>query len=118
MPKQTKTWYLDSSITATANPLFVFHAEQGMSLLALRFNATTLDYGDTDETYVISLEDDGTKVSTDNSAATATQTTYEATFDNKYVAAGSKVEIIFTLGGTTPQLGGITVELDYLEGGV
>ena len=115
-PKQTKTFYLDPTITSTADPLFVFKAMTNIVPLSLRFTAKTLDRGNADETYIISLEDDGTKISTNNSAATATQATYEATFSDKYIAKDSKVEIIFTLGGTTPQLGGVVVEFDYLEG--
>lgn len=115
-PVVRKSWYFDDTITATENPLIVFFAETGITPLSLRFCAKTLDRADANETYVVSLEDDGTKISTNNAAAVSTQTKYEATFDSKYIAKDSKVEIIFTLGGTTPSLGGFTVDFDYLEG--
>ncbi len=114
--KRTKTWFIDSTFDATENPGIAFKAMQNMFPLSLRFTAKVLDRSDGNETYVISLEDDGTKITTNNPAATAVLGTYEATFEGgAKIASGSVVEIIFTLGGTTPHLGGICVELDYAE---
>lgn len=116
-PKRTKTIFVDSAIEATQNPIVSFVAQEGMVPLSLRFTSTALDRTSGNETYVISLTDDGTKVSTDNDAATAAHTTYEATFaKGTYIAKDSLCKIVLTLGGTTPSITGTLIELDYLEG--
>jgi hypothetical protein len=120
--KQTKTFCInDADVTATTDPLFRFTANVGMSPLSLR--CTPMDEFDRtteDETYVLSMEDDTTKISTDNTAVTtvAKAAAIEATFAlGTHVAAGSVMEIIVTLGGTTPIIPAYSViELDYLEG--
>ncbi len=119
-PMRTKTFTREADITSTQDPTFFFKALTGMTPLSLRFTATgVVDRGTADETYIISMEDDGTKISTDNPAALLINVTYEATFAvGTYIAKDSDVEIIFTLAGTTPILGDITVEFDYLEGGL
>jgi hypothetical protein len=116
-PKMTKTFFITPEIEATANPLIEFTAEQGQTPLSLRFNAQALERTDGNETYVISLYDDGTKISTDNAAGLLPDTKYEAYFAaSTHIAKDSAMKIVLTLGGTTPAISGITIEYTYLEG--
>ncbi len=120
--QQTKTFCInDADITATTDPLFRFTANQGLSPLSLRITPMDeFDFTTTDETYVLSMEDDGTKISTDNTAIAAGNKTaaMEATFaSGTHVASGSVLEIVVTLGGTTPIIPTYSVvEFDYLVG--
>ncbi len=117
-PKRTMQFTREADITSTQDPTFTFTAQTGMTPLSLRFTATgVVDRTTADETYIISMEDDDTKISTDNAAALLINVTYEATFAiSTHIAKDSVLEIIFTLAGTTPILGDVTVEFDYLEG--
>lgn len=115
--KQTLTWMYKVQLTATANPYIQFTTPVGFTPLALRCCATC-DRSTGDETYVISLEDDTVKISTDNTAVSGS-TGYkvlEATFaQGTHVAKDSVIEIILTLGGTTPTMDNIAIQLDYIE---
>ena len=117
LPKHTMTWMYKTQVTATADPFIKFTTPVGFTPLALRL-CGVFDFTTTNETYVISLEDDTVKISTDNAAVAATAyTTLEATFAaGTNVAKDSVVEIILTLGGTTPTLDNLVIMLDYIEG--
>lgn len=118
-PKQTITFTSVAQITSTQNPLFKFTLPVGATPLALRLSGT-FDFTTGNETYVLSLEDDTVKISTDNSAIAATgYTVIEATFaTGTQIAKDSALEIIVTLGGTTPTLDGAVITFDYIEGGL
>lgn len=122
MPKQTFTFVLPAALSATTDPIVRFKANVGMTPLSVRCTPLTeFDRADGNETYVLSVEDDGVKVSTDNAAVqTATKTEpIEATFaSGTYIAKGSVVEIILTLGGTSPSVPARSlIELDFLADG-
>lgn len=110
----------DAITAATVDPVYRFYVPSSIVPLALRLTPLdTFTFDDLDESYVISLEDDGTKISTDNGAVTAANNAkvLEATFDNKVIAAGSYVEIVLTLAGTSPSVPALSVfEFEYLEG--
>ena len=118
-PKGKICHTVHTALTTTENPVFRFVAQQDMIPLALRCTPTTSFAFTTDTTYVISMEDDTTKISTDNAAVTVTQTApIEATFAaGTRIAAGSVVEVVFTLGGTSPSVDASSlIEFDYLAG--
>jgi len=115
--KQSLSWFYNTQINATANPLIKFTTPVGFTPLALRV-CFTADRTTGDETYVVSMEDDTVAISTANDAV-AGATGYkviEATFAlSTHVAKDSVVEIIFTLGGTSPLMDATVIELDYIE---
>lgn len=114
---------LAADLTATVI-IARWKCQSGMVPVSLRCCpvAAGFDFTTTDETYVLSLEDDTTKISTDNAAVTALNKTgpLQATFPKgQYIAKDSFVTITLTLGGTTPIVPkGSTIELCYLEGGL
>ena len=119
--KHIAVFRLDSAISSTTDPAVRFTAKQNMTMLALRVSPLTeFDRTTGDETYVASLADDGTKISTDNGAVTtaAKTSTIESTFAaaTRTVAAESIVTITLTLGGTTPIIpAGSVIELEWAE---
>jgi hypothetical protein len=120
-PKRTMSFEVPVALTATSDPHLRFTAQMDMMPLSLRCTPITeFDRTTEDETYVLSMEDDTTKITTDNAAVTTAlkTATIEATFTaGTKIAKGSIVEIILTLGGTTPIVPARSViEFDYLEG--
>lgn len=120
-PKKSYRFELPADVTATANPLFRIYMPQACVPISCRITPLTeFDFTTGNETYVLSVEDDDSKISTDNTAIAAGNKTavMEATFalTNAVVAAGSYVDIVVTLGGTTPIIPARSVvELDVLE---
>lgn len=114
--KVTRTWLYKTQVTATADPFIKFTTPIGLTPLALRLSGT-FDFTTGDETYVISLEDDTTKISTNGTAIAATgYVCQEATFAaGTHIAKDSVLEVVITLAGTTPTLDGFVVEFDALE---
>ena len=117
LPKQTMTWMYKTQVTSTADPFIKFTAPVAMTPLALRLSGT-FEFTTGDETYVISLEDDTTKISTNNAAVAAIgYAQLEATFAaGTRIAKDSVLEIVLTLGGTTPTLDNLVIVFDYIEG--
>lgn len=115
-PKRTMTWLYKTQVVATADPFIKFTIPVGCTPLALRLSGT-FEFTTGDETYVISLEDDTVKISTDGTAIAAIgYVCQEATFAlSTHIAKDSVLEIVLTLAGTTPTLDGIVVQFDYLE---
>lgn len=121
LPIKHLTFELPADVTATANPLFRFTTPVGMTPLACRVTPLTeFDRTTGDETYVISVEDDTVKISTDNAAVTTPNKAlaHECTFAaGTVIAKDSVVEIIATLGGTTPIIPARSVVVfSYIEG--
>lgn len=119
--KHTIMLEIPANLTATTDPTFRFKTPVGMTPLACRCTPVTeFDRTTEDETYVISVEDDGTKISTDNAAVTTASKAnpIECTFaQGTHIEKDSVVEIIFTLGGTSPIVPARSiVQMDYLEG--
>jgi hypothetical protein len=112
-----------ANITATTDPILRFVAKCGMTPVAFTIHPLTeFDFTSTTETYVLSVEDDGTVISTANAAISAANKTApaEATFAaGTQIAKDSVVELIVTLGSTTPIIpAGSLVVFSYLEGGI
>lgn len=115
------TFRVAASITATTDPLLRFYAKTGMTPISFRIDPLTeFDFTTGDETYILSVEDDTVKISTNNTtiAAGNKTNTAEATFaDGTRIAKDSVVELIVTLGGTTPIIiAGSLVTFEYLVG--
>jgi len=116
-PKRTMTWFYNTQITATADPLIKFTIPVGCTPLSLRMSGS-FDFTTTDEDYTLSLEDDTTKISTDGTAIAATgYVCQEATFAaGTHIAKDSVLEIIITIGtSTTPTIDALVIQFDYLE---
>lgn len=121
MPKRIMALAQVASLTSTKDPCYRFYAASQMVPLALRLTPSTeFDFTAGNETYVLSMEDDTVKISTNNTAVSALNKTapLQATFaSGTVIAAGSYVEIVLTLGGTTPVVPALSVyEFEYLEG--
>jgi hypothetical protein len=118
--KQTLTFCMPTARTATQDPEVRYITPVGITPLALRVTPlAAFVRNDSDETYVVSLEDDGTKISTDNGAVTNANAAdaIEATFAaSTHVAKDSVLEVVLTLGGTTPSLAAKSIiSLDFIE---
>ena len=115
--KQSLSWFYNTQITATADPLIKFTIPVGCTPLSLRMNGT-FDFTTTDEDYTLSMEDDTTKISTDGTAISATgYVCQEATFAaGTHIAKDSVLEIIITIGtSTTPTIDKLVIQFDYIE---
>jgi hypothetical protein len=112
-----------ANITSTTDPILRFVAKCGMTPVAFTIHPlTSFDFTTGDETYALSVEDDGVAISTANTAIAAGNKTApaEATFAaSTQIAKDSVVELIVTLAGTTPIIpAGSLVVFSYLEGGI
>jgi len=115
--KQTLSWFYNTQIVATADPLIKFTIPVGCTPLSLRMNGS-FDFTTGDEDYTVSMEDDTVKISTDGTAIAATgYVCQEATFAaGTHIAKDSVIEIIITIGaGTTPTIDKLVIQFDYLE---
>ena len=121
VPKQMITFRLASAITATTDPLLRFYARTGMTPLSFRIcPLTVFDRADGNETYTLSVRAGGVTISTANTPVTTAgnMLTAEATFaPGVRIAKDAVVELVVTLGGTTPSIpAGSLVTFEYLEG--
>lgn len=119
--KFTITFRTAANITATTDPLLRFYAKTGLTPISFRIDPLTeFDFTTGDETYALSVEDDTAAISTANAAISGTNktNTAEATFAaGTVIAKDSVVELIVTLGGTTPIIpAGSLVTFEALEG--
>jgi hypothetical protein len=117
------TIVIDTALDATVDPYLRFYAKTAITPLSCAIHPLTeFEFGDADETYVVSVEDDTVKISTDDTAVSALNKTapITATFaDNTQIAKDSVVEIVITIGGTTPSIPAQSLLVfTYLEGGV
>ena len=106
----------DGQYTATVNPLAAFQMPFGATLVEVSAHCRDLDTGDADETYTIDLEDDGTSVLSSAISLTADDTAVVGTISSATVADNSKMEVVLTLGGTTPTIDDITVMITWKVG--
>jgi hypothetical protein len=121
-PKIVRSYQIPTNITATQ--IFArIYVEDGFTVLGARLTpvAAGVDFTTTDETYVISIEDNTTKISTDNTAITALNKTGPSACTvaaaSRRIAAGHYVTVTLTLGGTTPIVPALSVvELEGYEG--
>lgn len=111
--------FFPANITATTT-FFRFKASTNILPLGFRICPNTaFDRTSSDETYVLELQDDTVKCSTDNAAVTNTNNTspIECTFtQGSIIAKDSWVVGLATLGGTSPIIpAGSLLEFEYAE---
>ena len=121
-PKVVRSWQVPVDITATQIFARVY-LEDGFTVLTAKCTppAGGFDRTTGDETYVISIEDNTTKISTDNAALTTALKTGPIICTvapaSRPIAAGHYVTVTLTLGGTTPIVPALsTIEIEGYEG--
>jgi hypothetical protein len=115
------TIVIDTALDTTVDPYLRFVAKTAMTPLSCSIHPLTAFAFDGDTAYTLSVEDDTVKISTNNAAITSAQTTpIVCTFaTNTQIAKDSVVEIVITIGGTTPSIPAQSLLIfEYLEGGV
>jgi len=98
--------HISGQWTATTNPVAKFTLPYKAKLIGI--SATARASGGTTPTLTIDVEDDGTSVLSSAISITA-GTVSEGTISSANVADESVLEIVLTIGGTTPTWDDITV---------
>jgi hypothetical protein len=104
--------HFDGQFTATTNPVAKFVLPFGARLLGVSANARAS--GGTSPTLTVDVEDDGTTVLSSAIAITA-GTPAEGTVSVPEIADESVIEIVLTIGGTSPTWDDITVLLTVVR---
>jgi hypothetical protein len=122
LPKRTLAFMIPANMTTTANAVR-FTAQTGMTPLEVRCTPLTeFDFTTGNETYVLSMTDDGTEIATSSATTIAagnkTATLKApATSQSTHIAKDSVMVILMTTSGTTPITpAGSLIEFDYIEG--
>jgi hypothetical protein len=100
------SFHLTGQYTATVNPAAKFKLPYPARIIGV--TATARASGGTSPTLTVDLEDDGTSVLSSAISVTA-GTVAEGTIANAAVADESVMEIVLTIGGTSPTWDDITV---------
>jgi len=103
----------DGQFTSTVDPLRTFQMPFGATLTEVSAVARDIDTADANETYTVDIEDDGTTVLSSAIALTADNTAVVGTIASATIADNSKMELVLTLGGTSPALDDLTVLLTF-----
>ena len=103
----------DGEYTITVDPLATFQMPFGATLTEVSAVARDIDTADGNETYTVDIEDDGTSVLSSAISLTADNTVVVGTVSSGTIADDSKMELVLTLGGTTPSLTDLTVLLTF-----
>tara|TARA_R110002096_G_scaffold172484_6_gene346183 strand:- start:661 stop:1107 length:447 start_codon:yes stop_codon:yes gene_type:complete len=98
--------HLDGQFTATTNPVAKFAIPFGAKLIGVSANARAS--GGTSPTLTVDVEDDGTSVLSSAISITA-GTISEGTIANATIADESVIEVVLTIGGSSPTWDDITV---------
>jgi len=72
-----------------------------------------IDTSSGNETYTIDLEEAGTSVLSSAISLTADNTPVVGTISDSAIADNAKMEVVLTLGGTTPTIDDITALITY-----
>ena len=104
--------HFDGQFTATSNPVAKFVLPFGAKLIGVSANARAS--GGTSPTLTVDLEDDGTSVLSSAISITA-GTVSEGTIANATIADESVMEVVLTIGGTSPTWDDITVLLTLVR---
>jgi hypothetical protein len=121
-PKVVRSYWIAAQITSTTIVARIY-VEDGFTVLTAKLTpaAAGVDFTTGDETYVVSIEDNTTKISTDNAAITAGNKTgpiiCTVPAASRPIAVGHYITVTLTLGGTTPIVpANSTLELEGYEG--
>lgn len=106
----------DGQYTSTVNPLRTFQMPFAATLVEVSACARDIDTADADETYTIDVEEAGTSVLSSAISITADNTPVVGTISDSAIADNAKMEVVLTLGGTSPAIDDITVLLTFKVG--
>jgi len=103
----------DGQYTASLDPLRTFQMPFAATLVEVSVCARDIDTSSGNETYTIDLEEAGTSVLSSAISLTADNTPVVGTISDSAIADNAKMEVVLTLGGTTPTIDDITVLITY-----
>ncbi len=103
----------DGPETGTVDPVFTFQMPFAATLIEVSICARDIDTGDANETYTIDIEEAGTTVLSSAIAIVADNTAVVGTVSDSAIADNAKIEIVLTLGGTSPQIDDLSVILTF-----
>ena len=99
--------------TATVDPVATFQMPFAATLVEVSATARDIDTTDTDETYTVDLEEAGTSVLDSAISITADNTPAVGTITDADIADNAKMEVVLTLGGTSPAIDDLTILLTF-----
>jgi len=99
--------------SATVDPAAVFQMPFAATLVEVSVGARDIDTGDGNETYTVDLEESGTSVLDSAISITADATPVVGTISDDSIADNAKLEVVLTLGGTSPAIDDLTVLLTF-----
>lgn len=103
----------DGQFTATVDPIATFQMFTAATLVEVSACARDIDTVSGNETYTVDLEEAGTSVLSSAISITADNTPVVGTVSDATIADNAKMEVVLTLGGTTPTLDDLTVLLTF-----
>ena len=99
--------------TATLDPVATFQMPFAATLTEVSVCARDIDTVDLDETYTVDLEEAGVSVLSSAISITADNTPVVGTISDSAIADNAKIEVVLTLGGTTPAIDDLTIFLTF-----
>lgn len=99
----------DGQFTSTVDPLRTFQMPFAATLVEVSAAARDIDTADANETYTVDLEEAGTSVLSSAIAIVADNTVVVGVVSDSTIADNAKMELVLTLGGTSPALDDLTV---------
>lgn len=99
--------------TATVDPAATFQMPFAATLVEVSVAARDIDTADADETYTVDLEEAGTTVLSSAISIAADNTPVVGTISDSAIADNAKMEVVLTIGGTTPTIDDLTVLLTF-----
>jgi len=99
--------------TSTLDPAATFQMPFAATLVEVSVCARAIDTSSGDETYTVDLEEAGASVLSNAISISASNTPVVGTISDTSIADNAKMEVVLTLGGTTPAIDDLTVLLTY-----
>ena len=99
--------------TSTLDPIATFQMPFSATLVEVSVTARSIDTADGNETYTVDLEEAGATVLSSAISITASNTPVVGTVNDATIADNAKIEVVLTLGGTTPALDDLTVLITF-----
>lgn len=99
--------------TTTLDPAATFQMPFAATLVEVSVCARDIDTTDADETYTVDLEEAGTTVLGSAITISADNTPVVGSVSDSAIADNAKMEVVVTLGGTTPAIDDLTVLLTF-----
>ena len=99
--------------TVTLDPAATFQMPFAATLVEVSVAARDIDTADADETYTVDLEEAGTTVLSSAVSIAADNTPVVGTVSDSAIADNAKMELVLTLGGTSPAIDDLTVLLTF-----